>query len=100
MKPDDGPIAGVLGAAHYYNGDPEAAARALEKGLSLLAPEPTRDHCWQWFLLGMAKARLGDADAGSALYERAVTWMAKNEPDDEGLARVRGEASKLLGKGD
>jgi hypothetical protein len=48
----------------------------------------------------MARWRLGQRDEARAWYDKAVAWMEKNQPKDEGLRRFRAEAATLLGLAD
>jgi len=45
----------------------------------------------------MAHSRLGNKDQACTWFDKAVSWMEKNKPKDEELARYRAEAAALLG---
>jgi tetratricopeptide (TPR) repeat protein len=85
----------VLGWAHYRAGDWKASIAALEKSCAL-QDNPKGGDAYQWFCLAMAHWQLGEKDRARQLYDRAVKWMAKNQPRNEELGRFRAEAALLL----
>ena len=52
---------------------------------------------FEWFVLALAHARLGDAPLARENYDRAVQWMEKHKPQDAELRRFRAEAEAVLG---
>jgi hypothetical protein len=50
-----------------------------------------------WFLLALAHGKLGEKDQARAWYDRAVSWMDTNQPNNEVLRHFRAEAAELLG---
>ena len=51
----------------------------------------------EWFFLAMARWQLGEKDLARRAYDRAVQWMEKYHPKNEGLHRLRAEAAEVLG---
>ena len=82
----------TLGVAHYRASDWKSAIAALEKSIKLRQGGDSFD----WFFLAMAHWKLGEKEEARKWYDRAVTWMDKNSPNDEELRRFREEAAKLL----
>jgi tetratricopeptide (TPR) repeat protein len=82
----------TLGAAHYRAGQRQDAVSALERAMELRDGGDSYD----WFFLAMARWQLGDTDKGREWYDKAVEWMDKNQPNNEELRRLRGEAAELL----
>ena len=54
-------------------------------------------HSTDWFFLAMAHHQLGHKDEGRKWYDIAVSWMDKNQPQNDELRRFRAEAAELLG---
>ena len=81
----------ILGVAQYRNGDWKAAVEALMKAVHLRRGGNSED----FFFLAMAHWQLDEKDKARAWYDRAVTWMDKNKPQDEELKRFRAEATDL-----
>jgi tetratricopeptide (TPR) repeat protein len=94
--PESGWAWTTLGVAHYRAGDWKAAVAALDKSMELSKGGGIND----WFFLAMAHCRLNDKAEARKWYDKAVEWMDKNAPEDEGLRRFRAEASELLGVAD
>jgi tetratricopeptide (TPR) repeat protein len=86
----------VLGWVHYRTGDWKASTLALEKSCAL-QDNPNGGDAGQWFFLAMAHWKLGEKEKARELYDRAVLWMDKNQPQNEELRRFRAEAAELLG---
>lgn len=82
----------TLGVAHYRNGDWMAAAEALSTSVKLTEGGTGAD----FFFLAMAHFQLGEEGKARTWYDKAVTWMDTNAPDDEELKRFRAEAADLL----
>jgi hypothetical protein len=83
----------TLGVAQYRAGDWKAAVAALEKSMAL----GQKDVALTSFYLTLAHWRLGDKAQARRWYDQARQWMDKNRSDDEGLRRLRAEATELLG---
>jgi hypothetical protein len=49
-----------------------------------------------WFFLAMTHWQLGDKDQARKWFDKAVTWMEKNQPGNDKLRRFRTEAEELL----
>jgi len=82
----------TLGAAHYRAGDHQAAVAALEQSMKVRNGGDSFD----WFFLAMAHRRLGHGDDAREWYDKAVTWMDKNQPTNEELRRFQAEAAEVL----
>ncbi len=81
----------TLGVAQYRAGNWQASIDALRKAMGLRR----EGNGFDWFFLAMAHRRLGNKGEARGWYGRAVGWMDKNRPKDEGLRRFRGEATAL-----
>ncbi|MGD9636800.1 MAG: protein kinase [Pirellulales bacterium] len=92
LVPTAGDIWNTLGVAEYRAGNWNAAIKALEKSTELSGDENAID----WFFLSMAYQQLGHHDEARQLYEQAVEWMERNQPQNEELCRFRLEAEQLL----
>ncbi len=70
----------------------EGCSTALEKSMEL------RDggDAFDWFFAAMAHWHLGNKPLARSWYDKAVTWMEKNQPKDEELIRFRAETAALL----
>jgi serine/threonine protein kinase/Tfp pilus assembly protein PilF len=82
----------VLGLACYRAGRRQEAVKALDQALSLR----NGGNSFDWFVLAMAHARLGDKTQARTWYDRAVGWMDKHQPGNVELLRFRAEAKKEL----
>jgi serine/threonine-protein kinase len=91
-SPQTGSYWNTLGAARYRSGDYQAALVALESAMRLRGEGNGCD----WFLVAMAKGRLGARDEARSAFERAVQWMEKHKPKDVELRRFRAEANDVL----
>jgi uncharacterized protein HemY len=78
--------------AQYRNGDWKAAIKALTRSMELHTGGDSTD----WFFLAMAHWQLGDKTQARSWYDKAVSWMEKNQPKNEELVRFRAEAAALL----
>jgi tetratricopeptide (TPR) repeat protein len=87
----------TLGVALYRADDWKAAIDALEKAEAL---EPDVSLGINGFFLAMARWQLGQKEEARTWYDKAVAWMEKIRPKDEGLLRFRAEAAALLGLSD
>jgi tetratricopeptide (TPR) repeat protein len=94
LLPKEGERWNTLGVAQYYAGDWKAAIAALEKSMNLLHGVLESDNT---FFLAMAHWRLGEKEVARNWYDRAATWMEKNDPKNVELLRYRAEAERLLG---
>ncbi len=92
LSPHDRDIWRVLGLAHYRAGHWQPAAGAIEKSMELGAGNP-----YDWLPLAMAKSRLGNKNQARTSFDKAVSWIERNNSKDENLARFRAEAAALLG---
>ncbi len=82
----------TLGVAQYYAGDWKAAIEALEKSTALGEGGDSFD----WFFLAMAHWQSDDKEEARIKFDHALTWMEKNQPQNEELQRFRAEAEELL----
>jgi tetratricopeptide (TPR) repeat protein len=96
LAPTRGPYWNTLGAAHYRAGNWKEAVEALEKSCAL-QDNPKGGDARQWFVLAMAHGKLAEKVKARELYDRAVRWMDKYQPQNVELHRFRAEAAELLG---
>jgi serine/threonine protein kinase len=89
----------TLGVACYRTGNWAEAVAALERRLAMLHEWTTSDAdiAVSWFYLAMAYSRLGRDQKARPWYDKAVHWSDSNEPQHEGLRRIRAEATEVLG---
>src|SRR5262249_7178370 len=92
LKPQAGRFQRTLGVAFYRAGRSKDAIAALEKSMEL----SKGGNSFDWFFLAMAHWQLGGKDKAREWYDKAVAWMAKNQPNNEELRRFRVEAAELL----
>jgi uncharacterized protein HemY len=92
LRPKDGALWNVLGAAHYRAGNWKEAVGALEKSMELRKGGDSFD----WFFLAMAHWQLREKDKARAWFSRAEKWMDQHQPKNEELRRFRAEARELL----
>ncbi|MCI0354032.1 MAG: tetratricopeptide repeat protein, partial [Acidobacteria bacterium] len=90
--PHSGAAWTALGMAQYEAADWSSAIESLEKSMEVRKAGSSID----WFLLSMAHARLGNADAARKWYDQAVQWMDKNQPNNASLREFRAPAEELL----
>jgi serine/threonine protein kinase/WD40 repeat protein len=87
----------TLGVAHYRAGNWSEAIEKLKKAEEL---GPDIHFAWNAFFIAMAYCRLAEKQQARAWYERAVSWMERNQPNveqlREELRRFRAEAEELL----
>jgi tetratricopeptide (TPR) repeat protein len=83
-----------LGAACYRAGDARGATAALTRSMELGRGGDGFD----WFLMGLASARLGEKGQARRWYDDAVRWAGRYRPDDAELRSIRAEAAEALGK--
>jgi tetratricopeptide (TPR) repeat protein len=93
LLPRDGNIWNTLGVARYRAGDPDNAAKALEKAMHLRLGGDSFD----WFFLAMIRHAEGDREQALRLYSEASRWMEANLPFNPELALFRAEAAERLG---
>jgi WD40 repeat protein/Tfp pilus assembly protein PilF len=91
--PDDGSVWNTLGIVHYRLGHWNEAGSCLEKAMRLREGFKS----WDLFFLAMTNQKLNRAQEARKLYDQAVQWMEKNEPQHEELLRFRAEAKDTLG---
>ena len=94
LAPANGAYWNTLGVAHYRAGDWKAAAAALEQSTRLRSGGDAYD----WLFLSMARWRLGDSASAQTWYDRSVSWINANGPENEELHRFRIEAEHLQGR--
>jgi uncharacterized protein HemY len=94
LAPKDGLVWNTLGVAQYRAGDWKAAIMALEESMGLRSG---RIESSNTFFLAMAHWQLGEKEKARQVYDLAVDWMEKNDPQNQGLGRFRAEAAALLG---
>ncbi|MHC4133846.1 MAG: protein kinase domain-containing protein [Planctomycetota bacterium] len=92
LLPNDGAVWNTLGVALWRAGKWREAIPALKKSMELTSGGSAFD----WFFVAMAKHKLGENDTRE-WFDKAVTWMEEQKPDDEELKRFRAEAEELLG---
>ena len=93
LSPKNGTHWNTLGVAHYRSSDWMAAIEALTKSMELRKGGDAND----WLFLAMAHSRLGDKTQSRSWFDKAVSSMEKNQPnEDEELIRFRAEAAALL----
>jgi serine/threonine protein kinase/WD40 repeat protein len=84
----------LLGQAHHFAGDDEAAVKALTRSLDLRQ----WGNAFDYFPLAAAHQKLGNKEEARKWYEQAVAWMAVNKtPYVAELAILRADAEALLG---
>ena len=95
VEPEGGRNWSVLGQAHYRGGEFRRAVEALEKASELDCERKARN----WFFLAMAHGKLGDKEEAHLYYDRAVRWMADNQPPYAIFpqSQFRAEAAEVLG---
>jgi tetratricopeptide (TPR) repeat protein len=93
LEPNEGAYWNTLGIASYRAGDWKAALAALEESMELRNGGDSSD----WFFLAMCNEKLGGKEKARAWYDKAVAWMAKNEPHNDVSRRFRAETEDLLG---
>ena len=92
LEPKNADYWQTLGVARYRVADWRGAIVALGKVKELGSPGDSME----WFPLAMAHWQLGEKEEARKWYDRAVSWMDKNQPKDEELRRFRTEAAELL----
>ena len=93
LDPESGSYLGTLGVALYRNGNRTDAIETLTRGNVL----KDGGDAYNFFVLAMAHEQLGDSDTARDWFDRGVTWMNENKPDNEDLQRLNAEAAVLLG---
>ena len=92
LAPKEGMYWNTLGVAHCRAGDWQAALAALGKSMELRKGGDGFD----WFFLAMCHEKLGDKHKARQSYDRATTWMDRNQANNEELRRFRAEAAEVL----
>ena len=90
--PKEGTFWNTLGVAHFRTGDWNAAIAALTRSMDLRTGGDSND----WFFLAMAHWQKGDKLEARCWYDKAVSWMDKNQSENDELSRFRAEAAALL----
>ena len=93
LGPEDRKAWNTLGVAQLRAGNWEESIKALRKSMDLRKGGDSSD----WFFLAMAHWHLGNKDQARSWFDQAVSWMDKNQPENEELRRFRAEAAELLG---
>jgi serine/threonine protein kinase/tetratricopeptide (TPR) repeat protein len=93
LSPQAGICRYTLATALYRAADYQAAIVALGDSMQMRMGGNSID----WFLLALAHGKLGEKDQARAWYDRAVSWMDTNQPNNEVLRHFRAEAAELLG---
>jgi tetratricopeptide (TPR) repeat protein len=83
----------TLGDALYRAGDNAGARDAIRKSMEL----SNGGQASHWFLMATVDWKQGERHKARQWYDKAVDWMEKNQPKDEGLHRDRAEAEALMG---
>src|SRR5262245_763562 len=84
-----------LGVIRYWARDWKGCTKAQHRSIEL-DDQPKGGNSFQWFLLAMAHAQLGEKEKAREWHGKAVEWMDKHLPKDEELRRYRVESSTLL----
>ena len=92
LAPKEGTFWNTLGVAHFRTGDWNAAIAALTRSMDLRTGGDSND----WFFLAMAHWQKGDKLEARCWYDKAVSWMDKNQSENDELSRFRAEAAALL----
>jgi tetratricopeptide (TPR) repeat protein len=92
LAPKEGSFWNTLGVALSRAGQHEESLKALERSMKLRRGGDGFD----WFFVAIAKHKLGQKDARE-WFDKAITWMDKNKPEDAELKRFRAEAEASLG---
>ena len=85
----------TLGVARYRMGDDRGAVEAIEESIRLRGGGDAHD----WYVLAMARQRLGDPAGARRWLEKARAWSEERAPDDEDLRTFRAEAEALIAPG-
>ena len=84
----------TLGTAYYRAGAYDDAIRGLERASQL--DFPGKNPSYDGFFLAMAYWQVGRREQANRQFERADTWMKKNNPWHRELVRIRAEAEAVL----
>jgi serine/threonine protein kinase/uncharacterized protein HemY len=94
FAPRAGYVWNTLGAAYFRSGKWKEAITALEKSMEIRHGGDSLE----WYFLAMAHQKLGHEQDARQWYARAVEWIEKNLPHQEGeFRRFRLEAEEVLG---
>jgi Flp pilus assembly protein TadD len=85
-----------LGWDLYHTGAWKDSVEAFHKSMDL-QQRPKGGGSGQWFGLAVAHWQLGNKEEARRWYDKAVEWMEKNAPQDDGFRRYRAEAEQVLG---
>jgi tetratricopeptide (TPR) repeat protein len=94
QQPDHCSLWGTLGTAYYRAGSSKDAIETLERATQL--DFPGKDPCYDGFFLAMAYWQVGRREEALRQFERADSWMKKNNPWHRELVRIRAEAEDLM----
>ncbi|MCH7872892.1 MAG: tetratricopeptide repeat protein [Planctomycetes bacterium] len=92
LDPESGKYLGTLGVTLYRSGNNADAIETLTKANAL----KDGGDAYNFFVLAMAHEKLGDSDTAREWFDRGVTWMTENKPDNEELHRFHAEAAAVL----
>jgi serine/threonine protein kinase len=81
----------TLGIAQYRAGDYRGAADSLQKSVKLAGGK----NAWNWFVLALAHARLGEHDAAREAYDQAEDWVERGGYTNPEFRSLREEAMRL-----
>src|SRR5262249_43767955 len=104
--PENGALWGILGAAHFGNGDWQEAVGALRTATQLPSSPSLVSMAFMvrssyssvnGFYLAMAYWKTGQRELARRAYDQAVAWMDKQRLHDEETRRFRAQAEKMLG---
>jgi tetratricopeptide (TPR) repeat protein len=93
LAPTNGDYWLALGIARYRAGDWRAAVRAVVKSRELHNSSEIGDQLY----LAMAYWHQGERDQARSWYDRASSWMERNELKNQQLLHLRDEAAAMLG---
>jgi tetratricopeptide (TPR) repeat protein len=93
LAPTSGTCWNTVGVAHYRAQNWKAAIEALIKSDELMKGN---DLSFNGFFLAIAHWQLNQKEEARAWFEKSVSWMDANAPDNEELQRFRAEAAELL----
>jgi serine/threonine protein kinase/Flp pilus assembly protein TadD len=81
----------TMGVALYRAGDWRGAIGALDRSVALQG-----FNSWDGLFLAMARWQSGERAEARRLFDEALRWVDRNDPQDDELRRFRAEAAKLL----
>jgi len=94
MLPGDAQLLGVLGAAHYRNGDDRSAVSALQEARALFSQAGETPPNWTLLFLAMAQQRLGERTLARGLFDDALA--PGSAFTDQEMLSLELEATELI----